>query len=240
MEIALILPCRNESGNLGELVRGIVKGCDALNISAQIILCEGDSTDNTWEVCLELANNFRDHVAAIKQSGKGKFDAVMSGVRLCPADYYVIWDTDNTIDLDSGFKLVKNAIVSPDDVFVGNRFHNKLDLSAMPKLRQICNKLLAFVWKLTLRKSVPDLLCGLKGFPLRLVNLVDSIHIKNDFYGDLTFLEIAHKYGFRVHSMAVEYRPRSYGSTSITLLKGGSRILRSFFSAWTHYWLYRK
>jgi len=240
VEIALLLPCRNESGNLKKLVQGIVTGCDNLNISGRIILCEGNSTDNTWEVCLDIANNFTNRVLIVKQPGKGKFDAIMSGARLYPADYYVVWDSDNTIDLDSGFNLLKKAILRPNDVFVGNRFHEKLDVLAMPKTRQFGNHLLSFMWKFTFTKSVPDLLCGLKGFPLRLVNLVDSVHIKNDFYGDLTFLELAHKHGFRVHSLAVKYSPRSYGSTNITFLKGGSRILRSFFTALIHFWLYRK
>ena len=60
--VACLVPARNEAGYLKELVGLIV----SLNLISEIIICEGGSTDNTWDIALELQQSNPALITSIK------------------------------------------------------------------------------------------------------------------------------------------------------------------------------
>ena len=239
MRIGILLPCRNEEKNLLALVPQIMEEAVVRNLDFSLTLCEGNSSDNTWLTCQELSVEFPEHVRSVKQKKKGKFDAIVCGIDSNPSDYYLIWDSDNTIDLESGFVLIEEALKQPLSVFIGNRFTDEIGTDAMPRIRFLGNKCFAIMWRICFSQKIPDLLCGLKGFPSSLSARIDEVHTKYDFYGDLTVLELAAKYGMPTNTIDVKYQARTYGKTNIGLLAGSLRLLKSFYFAFVHFKFYK-
>jgi glycosyltransferase involved in cell wall biosynthesis len=239
VKIGILLPCRNEEKNLLTLIPQIIERAVARNLEFSLILCEGNSSDNTWVACQKLSVEFPKYVRTIKQRNKGKFDAIVCGIESNPSDYYLIWDSDNTIDLDSGFVLLEQALKQPSSVFIGNRFTDEIGTDAIPRIRYLGNICFAFLWRICFSQKIPDLLCGLKGFPSSLSSRINEVHTKYDFYGDLTVLALAAQYGIPTNSIDVKYRARTYGKTNIGLLTGSFRLLKSFYFAFIHLKFYK-
>ena len=76
--LSLIIPARNEEGN----IESIIHRLSSLNISHEIIFIEGNSTDNTWNEINNIKKKYKNKkIIALKQPGKGKYDAVKFGIK---------------------------------------------------------------------------------------------------------------------------------------------------------------
>ena len=101
MSTAIIIPARNESENLIQLVPKIV---EVLEQNDQIIIIEGGSTDNTYDVATQLHSKY-PQVSVVKQSGTGKFNAVLDGVDITNCENVMVWDADATVNFDQNMKI---------------------------------------------------------------------------------------------------------------------------------------
>ena len=100
----------------------------------EVVLVDGNSTDDTVEVARELWPD----VKVVKQRGKGKGDALISGFAACTGDIIVMVDADGSAD---GQEIVSyvSALVSGADFAKGSRFANgggTDDMTLDPQARQ--------------------------------------------------------------------------------------------------------
>ena len=76
LSASIIVPCRNERGNIEAAVTRTPKFAD----TQEIIFVEGGSTDATWEEIERVKDAYPDlAIKCFKQAGKGKGDAVRKG-----------------------------------------------------------------------------------------------------------------------------------------------------------------
>ncbi len=76
LSASIVIPCRNERGNIEAAVRRIPRFCPNI----EIIFVEGSSSDGTWEEVQRVTRDYPQHdIKAFQQSGKGKGDAVRKG-----------------------------------------------------------------------------------------------------------------------------------------------------------------
>ena len=108
--ISLILPARNESGN-HELICNAIAEIDQSFEDVEIVLVEGNSTDDTYIVLEEIVKTYRgnDKLSLVKQDGKGKKDAVIKGFKEATGEWLAIIDTDFTVDIKDSIKAIKHA-----------------------------------------------------------------------------------------------------------------------------------
>jgi hypothetical protein len=94
--LSIIIPARNESGNIANAVKRI-PNLPGTNI--EIIFVEGNSTDSTWQVIQQETkkSNTQFKVKAFQQPGKGKHDAVRVGFEHATGDLVTILDADLTM-----------------------------------------------------------------------------------------------------------------------------------------------
>jgi glycosyltransferase involved in cell wall biosynthesis len=218
---AIIIPCRNESGNLIPLVEaviGIIKPND------EVIIIEGGSSDSTYEEALTLEERFPNKVRTFKQSGKGKFDAVLLGIKETNIPTVMIWDADATVNFDQNHKIYllpggKNQLIT------GDRLRGNRDQGAMRFANLIGNWAFALVWAGILRRSPIDLLCGTKKFPRYLITEAPAWLLELDPYGDFAIFAMAAKKKVPIMSLPVNYHSRSHGKTNIHRWRGGVKLL---------------
>ncbi|MBA2680307.1 MAG: glycosyltransferase family 2 protein, partial [Ktedonobacteraceae bacterium] len=109
--VSVVIPARNEAKNLQHVLPYIPSLVD------EIILVDGQSTDNTIEVAQELFPTIR----IIKQTGKGKGDALRAGFAACTGDIIVMLDADGSADPAEIPRFVE-ALVAGSDFAKGSRF----------------------------------------------------------------------------------------------------------------------
>jgi len=221
--ITCIVPARNESGHLRNVVEGII----SLNSVSEIIIVEGGSSDDTWEVAKSIEAKEHFALRAIKQNGSGKFSAVVTAARLAQYSHIIIWDADGTVSLSDTKKLLEYFRAEASfDAVMGNRLAGEIHPGAMQRANWIGNWLFALLWWPILASKNPcDLLCGTKIFPTEIFHRIPSWLNAIDPYGDFAIIATCRRNRIKIHSIPVDYFPRTYGSTNIKRWRGGSRLL---------------
>ena len=224
MGITCVVPARNESGHL----RSVISEITSISSISQIIIVEGGSTDETWEVAQEIASASEFKIKAIKQTGRGKFNAVICGTKLADNPMVLIWDADGTVSLEDSKKIITYSLASDSIAAVmGNRLAGKIHSGAMKPANWLGNWLFAFLWWpfLGLKKFPRDLLCGTKIIPTHIFEKMPAWLIRIDPFGDFAILATCLRNQTEIKSLSVDYYPRSYGSTNIKRWSGGMKLL---------------
>ncbi|HEY9155635.1 MAG TPA: glycosyltransferase [Opitutaceae bacterium] len=227
MRCSVIVPARNESGNiLAALERIPVMGA-----GTEIIFVEGNSKDDTWEtIQREVANYKGPHqVKAIKQPGKGKWDAVRAGFEIATGEVLVIQDADLTAPPEDLPKFFEAIISGSAEFANGSRLVYPMESGAMRFLNFLGNKFFATALSYVLGQPVKDSLCGTKMLLKTDYHRIRSrIAELGDFdpFGDFNLLFGAALLKLRIRDIPVRYKDRTYGETNISRFKHGWLLLR--------------
>jgi len=225
--ISVIIPARNERGNIEEAI----KRMPDLGADTEIVFVEGHSTDGTWEeierVCAAYGERFR--MRALKQSGKGKADAVRLGFASASGELLTILDADLTMPPESLPRFVDAYRDGAADFINGSRSVYPMEGGAMRFLNRLGNVFFAKALTWVLDTRIGDSLCGTK-----LVRRDDYARMtawRRDFgefdpFGDFELLFPAAVLALGVIDVPIRYRSRSYGSTQISRFSHGLQLLK--------------
>jgi len=238
--ISIIVPCRNESGNVNKLAEEIFR---ILKTSDEIIFVEGGSTDDTWDQLCKIKNTHADKVQAVKQDGKGKFDAVIKGASISKSNTIMIWDADATVNFDQN-QIIYEFVNTEELLITGDRLRGTIEKGAMRPFNFIGNWMFSIMWVLILHKKPIDLLCGSKRFPLSLLQTTPQWLQEIDPFGDFTIFIMAKLNDLEIKSIPVVYHARSYGKTNIHRWSSGIKLLQItvviFFKTFSNSFKYTK
>ena len=175
-------------------------------------------------------------VRALKQPGKGKWDAVRTGFAAAQGDVLVIQDADLTAPPEDLPKFYE-ALASGTAEFVnGSRLVYPMEAQAMRFLNFLGNKFFALALTYVLGQPVKDSLCGTKMI-LRsdYDRLLRRIEVLGDFdpFGDFNLLFGSALLDLRIRDLPVRYKDRTYGETNISRFSHGWVLLRmTWFALW--------
>ncbi|MBI4511281.1 MAG: glycosyltransferase family 2 protein [Deltaproteobacteria bacterium] len=113
--ISIVVPARNEHGNLVDLLPEIKRYGD------EHILVDGNSTDGTVE--LAESHGF----TCVKDSGRGKGDAIRTGIATATGGILVFIDADHSHDPGDIPKLVAPILAGTADHVSGSRMRGGSD-----------------------------------------------------------------------------------------------------------------
>lgn len=222
----IVIPVRNERGNIAAAVRRIPGFIDDL----EIIFVEGHSTDGTWEEIQEvIAANPRCDIKAMRQPGDGKADAVFAGFDAARGDVLMILDGDLTVAPEQLPKFWEAIRAGKGELVNGSRLIYPMEEEAMRFLNLIANKLFAMIFTWLLSQRVTDTLCGTKA-----LRRTDYARLKTtrsyfgqfDPFGDFDLVFGACKLGLKIIEIPVRYASRTYGETQISRFRHGTMLLR--------------
>lgn len=226
-KISMVIPCRNESGNISHIISRLEK----FEGVHDFIFVEGGSSDNTYqELVTQLGRVKNFNISILRQTGIGKFNAVLEGAQFAQTQHIAIWDSDMSIDFFDQ-NLMINAYIHNDGIekFVtANRLNPQMHNTAMRKLNRIGNHVFAFLVRVNLGINVPDALAGTKIFPRRIIleSGLCSKSLSLDPFGDLFLLSKIQQNKLKFVTLNCEYKPRIFGTTNIARWSGGFAMLR--------------
>jgi glycosyltransferase involved in cell wall biosynthesis len=221
-QTAIIIPCRNESGNLIPLIEAIMK---IIKSGDEVIIIEGGSSDSTYYEAIDLEKRFQGIVRTFKQTGRGKFDAVLLGIKQTTFPVIMIWDADATVNFEQNQEIYLLPH-GETQLITGDRLRGNRDKGAMRFANLLGNWAFALLWSGILKRSPIDLLCGTKKFPRNLITHAPSWLLDLDPYGDFAIFALAAQNAKVITSLPVHYHSRSHGKTNIHRWRGGLALLR--------------
>lgn len=214
--LTCVVPARNEAGHLEQLVSSILK----VEEISHVVIVEGGSTDNTYEIAEKLSKKNPGRLTCIKQTGKGKFNAVLEGASIHKTQFTMIWDADGTVPVEYSKRIIHQAF-SENGFSMGDRLRGEIQPGAMQFANKIGNWLFAIAWAPINRIRPTDIFCGTKVAPSEVFEKVPKELVRADPYGDISLLLSARKLGIKVRPVKVNYTARLYGESKMQRWKMG-------------------
>lgn len=218
--VSLVVPVRNEAGNIAPLIAEICGVFDREGLSWELFIVDDGSTDASWEEIAAVAGDPR--VTGIRLGGpRGKSAALAAGFRRCRGAAFAMLDgdgQDNPAEIPRMLRLLAPAAPgsSPPADLINGWKTPRLDPWHKTFPSRVFNLLVGWLTGLHLH----DHNCGLKLMRpevARQLRLVDDLH---------RFIPVmASAQGFRVVETPVHHRPRLRGASKY----GVGRFFRGFF-----------
>jgi hypothetical protein len=233
---SIVIPAKNEEGNLEELLSRIPK---QIYSDLELIIVCGPSKDGTLSKALELQkNNNILEIKVMEQTMNGKANAVFEGFEKCNGELIAILDSDLSVDpetLIDFFEIIENGNA---DFVNGTRLIYGKEKGSMRFLNNIGNIIFQFLISIVIRQKLTDSLCGTKVFKksyLEFLNRWRSSKKIKDPFGDFDFIFSAAFSGQKILEYPVHYRSRKYGKTQISRFRDGWKLLFYFISSFVKF-----
>jgi len=228
----IVVPARNEKGN----IENAIKKTPAFGSHQEFIFIEGNSQDNTYDEMLRVQKVYPDKdIKVMKQSGKGKGNAVREAFDAASCDILMILDADLTTPPEDMPKFYHALSENHGEFINGCRLVYPMDKEAMRFLNFLGNKFFSWFFSYLLGQRLKDTLCGTKVmFKKDYERIEANRKYFGDFdpFGDFDLLFGAAKLNLKVTEVIVRYKDREYGSTQISRFKHGILLIRmSLFAA---------
>ncbi len=230
--VSIVVPARNERGN----IENAILRTPAFGTHQQFIFVEGNSADQTFEEMLRVKESHPDKdILVMKQSGKGKGNAVREGFDAATGEILMILDADLTMPPEELPKFYDALRYNKGEFINGSRLVYPMDKNAMRFLNLLGNKFFGWFFTYLLGQRLKDTLCGTKVLYKRdYEQVMKNRSYFGDFdpFGDFDLLFGAAKLNLKIVEIIIRYREREYGSTQISRFKHGWLLIRmSAFAA---------
>ncbi|MCH1926014.1 glycosyltransferase family 2 protein [Shewanella sp. C32] len=206
--ISVVIPAKDEAGNIGPLITEIFQALNTLT-PFEVIVVDDGSSDGTAAEVVDTANALgcQAKVVIHKQS-TGQSTAVWTGVRQAAGEWVVTLDADgqnDPADIPAMLDVAKH-INATDFCVAGYRKHRK-DTAWKRFQSRIANN----IRNAMLHDGVPDTGCGLKLFPR-------ETFIKMPYFNHMHryIPALVKRMGGEVHISEVNHRDRQIGVSKYT------------------------
>ena len=224
--ISIVIPARNEAGNIENIFNSIPK----FDRDTEIIFVEGHSKDHTYEEIEQaIKQNPSFQCKLLRQSGIGKGNAVREGFGIASGDIVIILDADLTVPVEYLPRFYKAICDSTGEFINGVRLVYPHEKESMRFLNLVGNKLFSLIFSWVLGQPIKDTLCGTKVFwRSDYLRIAENRFFFGDFdpFGDFDLLLGAAKLGIKIIDMPVRYQERTYGTTNIQRWKHGILLFK--------------
>lgn len=213
MDLSMVIPVKDESESLPDLMKEIVAAMAPTGFEYEVIVIDDGSRDNSWEVVENLSKEYSFVRAYRFQFNCGKAAALALGFSKAQGKYVATLDGDLQDDpleipkmidiLNQGYDLVSGWKV------------RRLD----PWHKTMPSKLFNLTVSIVCGKRLHDFNCGIKAYRRSVVKFIQ-------LYGDYhRFIPVMAKWqGFRITEMPVAHRARIHGVSKY----GISRLVSGF------------
>ncbi|OUM41643.1 glycosyltransferase [Arthrobacter agilis] len=221
MRIAAIVPCHNEAGAIGKVVRELQAAVPA----AEVYVYDNRSDDNTADVARAAGAIVRF------EERKGKGNVVRRAFADIDADVYLLIDGDDTYDAAAAPQLIEKLLEGPYDQVTGVR-RPESD-AAYRSGHALGNRFFNGIVGMIFAYRVDDMLSGYRVFSKRFVRSFPALSRGFEIETELT----VHSISARIPQaqLSVGFRDRAEGTESkLRTYHDGQRILRTVLKLALH------
>jgi len=219
--ISVVIPALNEGLNIGPLVERLWSTMQGLNLPAEIVVVDGGSSDQTWEVAEKLG------AKCMLQRRLGYAGALREGFQAAQGEYVLTLDSD----LSHPPELFKElwAARNEADIIIASRFA-KGGRSDAPFMRHLLSQVLNKVFSLTLSMPVKDMSSGYRLYRRESLNL--GAYRPENFSILQEVLVRAYSEGYSIKEIPLHYEERASGSSHVSFVKFAISYLPTLYRLW--------
>jgi glycosyltransferase involved in cell wall biosynthesis len=216
MQIAVLIPCRNEEATIGQVARDFAAALP----QATIYVYDNNSTDGTQEAARAAQAVVRS------ESRRGKGHVVCRMLADVEADIYVLVDGDDTYDAASAPRMIERLRAEQLDMVTAARVPTSS--AAYRPGHRSGNRVLTRLVADLFENRFSDILSGYRVFSRRFVKSFPAL--ASGFEIETAFTVHALELRMPVAEMETPYKDRPEGSASkLRTYRDGFRILSTIF-----------
>jgi len=201
----------------------------------EILFVEGGSTDGTCEAIEKILPRYPEKTTRLlRQTGKGKGDAVRLGFDAAKGDILMILDADGTVAPEDLPRFYEALVSGKGEFINGVRLVYPLGDRSMRFFNMVGNKFFGLLFSWLLGQPIRDTLCGTKVLwktDYEEIAKNRAYFGKVDPFGDFDLLFGAARLNLKIQELPIRYGARNYGNTNISRWRHGTILLRMAIKA---------
>lgn len=223
-EIAVLIPCYNESQTIEKVVTDFRKALP----EAMVYVYDNNSTDGTDEIARKAGAVVRyEHL-------QGKGNAVRSMFRDIDAKCYIMVDGDDTYPADSAREMADQVLKNDADMVVGDRLSSTYFSENKRPFHNFGNTLVRGTINRLFATDINDIMTGYRAFSFGFVKTFPVLSKGFEIETEMS-IHAADK-NLHVANVVINYKDRPDGSESkLNTFSDGFRVLRTIFSLYRTY-----
>ena len=206
--ISIVVPAFEEQARLGDSVEKILRYIESENLSAELIVVDDGSKDDTAEIGEKACAPFPEIQTQVirYETNRGKGYAVKTGLLAAKGEIALFSDADLSTPIEELPKLVAPIQRGEYDLTFGSRALDRSLIGAhQPWRREQGGKVFNFIVKTLTGLPFWDTQCGFKAFNMiKFRPLLDVMQIER-FGFDVEFLYVASLRGLRLKEIPVRW-----------------------------------
>ena len=223
-EIAVLIPCYNESKTIGKVVRDFKEALP----KAVVYVYDNNSKDKTDQIARQAGAVVRYEY----QQGKG--NVIRRMFREIDAKCYIMVDGDDTYPANEALKLCDAVLNRGADMVVGDRLSSSYFEENKRPFHNIGNSLVRGVINRMFKSDIRDIMTGYRAFSYQFVKSFPVLSKGFEIETEMSIHTLDKN--FRVVELPVEYRDRPEGSTSkLNTIRDGVRVIRTIIALFKDY-----
>jgi glycosyltransferase involved in cell wall biosynthesis len=212
--VSVIIPALNEAENLQYVLPRIPDWV------YEVLLIDGDSTDDT----VEVARNLRPDIRIVQQQGRGKGAALRTGFAAATGEILVMLDADGSTD-PAEIPAFVGALLAGADFVKGSRFLQGGGTSDMSFHRKFGNWCFVICSRLLFGCHYSDLCYGYNAFYAHILSQLD---LDGDGFEIETQMNLrVLSAGFKVAEVPSFEADRIHGVSNLRAFPDGWRVLKT-------------
>ncbi len=217
--ISVVIPALNEADNLPYVLPYLPEWVD------EVLLVDGGSKDDT----IEVAKNLWPSIKVIRQTGRGKGNALKEGFSNATGDIIVMMDADGSTN-PSEIPAFVALLTAGADYVKGSRFMQGGGSEDITTVRKVGNGMLLFLVRLVFRCHYSDLCYGYNAFWSYHLPYLET---DADGFEIETALNLkALKSGLNVAEIPSFEGRRIHGESHLKAVPDGMRVLKTIIREW--------
>jgi len=203
--LSIVYPAYNEGLKIEEALTLTVDFVDARNLTAEILVVDDGSRDDTKHKATQFAVH-EPRVRVLSHTpNHGKGYAVKRGMLEAAGEFRVFLDVDMATPLaaiDRALPLLEDG----SELVIGSRHLPESEIHIHQSLvRETMGKVFRWLALRLLPLDVSDITCGFKGMPDRVAQMLFSVQREQGWAFDAEMLFIARKWGLRLDEIPVTW-----------------------------------
>jgi glycosyltransferase involved in cell wall biosynthesis len=219
VDVSVIGPAMNESGNLEEFVERCFKAFSDCNMNAELIIVDDGSTDDTPFILRTLINRYSPKLIVLEhRKNLGLTQALQTGFHYARGEHIIWIPTDLEAHPDEDIPLLYDELAKGSDVVSGYR-KGRADGKTFSS--RIYNTVTNLLFGLKLKD-----MNWIKGFKRE---CLPTLHLRGDWHRFMIIM--MHSAGFIIKEVETQWYSRKYGKSKYGFLRFPRSIL-DLLSIW--------
>jgi UDP-N-acetylglucosamine 2-epimerase (non-hydrolysing) len=218
-EVSIIVPAYNEAANLPELITRLDGVIEEAGLSAEILVVNDSSADDSRHVLDDLAIRYRRLRPIHKGLPRGMGNAIRVGLAEARGAMVIVTMADGSDDLTKLADLRDRIMRDGYDLAIASRYRKRVDQRNIPFLYRFFSRCFRLISRLILGVPLADLTNAYRAFRLSVVRDVGLQGGGFEISPEITF-----KVWFttrRVTEVEATHLRRSRGQSKFSFLKAG-------------------